>query len=47
MVSFTPLPLYRWGRSLCTHWRGGWVNLRTGLDDAENKKFLILQFLEI
>jgi hypothetical protein len=25
-----------------THWRGCWVDLRAGLDDVENRKFLIL-----
>jgi hypothetical protein len=25
-----------------THWIGGWVDLRIGLDDVENRKFLTL-----
>jgi hypothetical protein len=31
MVSFRPLPLY-------SHWIGGWVGPRTGLDDVEKRK---------
>jgi hypothetical protein len=27
---------------LGTHWIGGWVNPRVGLDDVENRKFLTL-----
>jgi hypothetical protein len=30
-----------------THWIGGWVNPRTGLDDAEKLKFLTLSGLEL
>jgi hypothetical protein len=33
VVSFTPWPLYP-----STHWIGGWVCLRTGLDDVERRK---------
>jgi hypothetical protein len=29
-----------------THWRGGWVGPRAGLDDVENRKFLTLSGLE-
>jgi hypothetical protein len=29
------------------HWRGGWVDLRAGLDDLEKRKFLTLQGLEL
>jgi hypothetical protein len=29
------------------HWIGGWVGPRTGLDDVENRKFLILPGLEL
>jgi hypothetical protein len=25
-----------------THWTGGWVDSRTGLDDVEKRKFLTL-----
>jgi hypothetical protein len=31
VLSFTPLPLYFQG----THWIGGWVGLRAGLDAVE------------
>jgi hypothetical protein len=30
-----------------THWIGGWVDLRAGLDDLETRKFLTLQGLEL
>jgi hypothetical protein len=30
-----------------THWIGGWVDPRTGLDDVEKRKFLILPGLEL
>jgi hypothetical protein len=30
-----------------THWMGGWVALRAGLDDLEKRKFLTLPGLEI
>jgi hypothetical protein len=29
-----------------THWIGGWVDLRAGVDDVEKRKFLILLGLE-
>jgi hypothetical protein len=29
-----------------THWIGGWVGLRAGLDDVETRKFLTLPGLE-
>jgi hypothetical protein len=29
------------------HWRGGWVDLRAGLDELEQRKFLILPGLEL
>jgi hypothetical protein len=29
-----------------THWIGGWVDTRAGLDDVEKRKFLILPGLE-
>jgi hypothetical protein len=34
-------------RALRTHCIGGWVGLRTGLEDVEDKKFLTLPRLEI
>jgi hypothetical protein len=30
-----------------THWIGGWVNPRPGLDDVEKRKFLSLPGLEL
>jgi hypothetical protein len=30
-----------------TYWRGGWADLRVGLDDVEKIKFLILLGLEL
>jgi hypothetical protein len=30
-----------------THWIGGWVDPRAGLDDLEMRKFLTLQGLEL
>jgi hypothetical protein len=30
-----------------THWIGGWVGPRAGLDDLEKRKFLTLQGLEL
>jgi hypothetical protein len=30
-----------------THWIGGWVDLRVGLDDLEKRKFLTLSGLEL
>jgi hypothetical protein len=30
-----------------THWIGGWVDPRTGLDDVEKRKFLTLLGLEL
>jgi hypothetical protein len=33
--------------SPCTHWIGGWVNPRAGLDYVENRKFLTLPGLEL
>jgi hypothetical protein len=33
--------------TLGTHWIGGWVNPRAGLDDVEKRKFLTLSGLEL
>jgi hypothetical protein len=41
VVSFTPRPPYPWERGPCTHWIGGLVHLRVGLDDVK-RKFLNL-----
>jgi hypothetical protein len=47
-VNFTPRTLYPPGkRSPGTHWIGGWVDLRAGLDDLEKRKFLTLPGLEL
>jgi hypothetical protein len=35
------------GKSPGTHWIGGWVDLRAGLDDLEKRKFLTLPGLEL
>jgi hypothetical protein len=34
-------------RAPSTHWIGGWVDLRVGLDDLEKTKFLTLPGLEL
>jgi hypothetical protein len=47
MVSFTPRPLYPRERAPGTHWIGGWVNPRVGLDDVEKRNFLTLPGLEL
>jgi hypothetical protein len=48
VVSFTPLPLYPPGeRAVATHWIGGWVDSKAGLDDLEKRKFLILPGIEL
>jgi hypothetical protein len=38
MVSFTPRPLYPRERAPGTHWIGGWVDLRAGLDTVWKRK---------
>jgi hypothetical protein len=45
--SFTPRPLYPGERAPGTHWLGGWVEPRAGLDDVEESKFLTLPGLEL
>jgi hypothetical protein len=47
VLSFTPLPLYLWGKILHIHWIGGWVGLKTGLRKEEKRKFLTLLGLEL
>jgi hypothetical protein len=47
MVSFTPLPLYPRERAPGTHFMGGWVDPRAGLDDMEKWKFVTLSGLEL
>jgi hypothetical protein len=38
VVSFTPRPLYPQGKATGTHWIGGWMGPRTGLDAVANRK---------
>jgi hypothetical protein len=38
---------YPQGKSLGTHWIGGWVGPRANLDDVEKRKLLILLGLEL
>jgi hypothetical protein len=40
--SFTP-----WRFTPCTHWIGGWVGIRTDLDDVERRKILPLPEIEL
>jgi hypothetical protein len=47
VVSFTPQSLCPEERAPGTHWIGGWVDLRVGLDDVEKRKFLTLPGLEL
>jgi hypothetical protein len=47
VVSFTPRPLYPRKKGPRTHWIGGWVDLRTGLDDVEKRKFFLRSGLEL
>jgi hypothetical protein len=47
VVSFTPLPHYPRGKSFGTHWIGGWVDHRAGLDNMKKWKFLTLPVLEL
>jgi hypothetical protein len=42
VVSFTPLPLYPRERAPGTHFIGGWVDPRAGLDDMDKRKFFDL-----
>jgi hypothetical protein len=47
VFSFTPWPLYPQERASGTHYIGGWVDPRAGLDDMEKRKFLTLPGLEL
>jgi hypothetical protein len=40
-------PFYPRGKSPSAHWIGGLVDIRTGLDDVERRKFFALQGLEL
>jgi hypothetical protein len=42
-----PGPFMPGERALHTHWIGGWLNPRTGLDNMEMRKILFLQGLEL
>jgi hypothetical protein len=46
VVSFTPRPLYFMLRALGTHWIGGWMSPRAGLDTMANKKSVPLKVIE-
>jgi hypothetical protein len=41
VVSFTPRPLYPGERAPGTHWKGGWLDPRIGLNDVENKMYVV------
>jgi hypothetical protein len=48
VASFTPQSLYPPGETaLGTHWIGGWVNRRAGLDDLVRRQILPLPGLEL
>jgi hypothetical protein len=47
VVSFMPRPLYPQEKAPGTHWIGGWVKPRAGLDEMEKRKFLTLLGLEL
>jgi hypothetical protein len=44
--SYTLRPFHPWRKPPGTQWIGGWVGLRTGLDDAEKRKIWPLPGLE-
>jgi hypothetical protein len=47
VVGFTPRPLYSSGeKASSTHWIGGWVGPRTGLDAMGKRKIVSLQGIE-
>jgi hypothetical protein len=46
VVSFTPLSLCPRGQKIHTHWIGGWVGPRAGLDDVGKRKILPLPGIE-
>jgi hypothetical protein len=47
VLSFTPRPLYDRKKSAGTHWIGGWVGPRTGLDYVEKRKILSVPGLRL
>jgi hypothetical protein len=42
-----PCRFTRWERAPGTHWMGGWVGPRVGLDDVEKREFLTIPGLEL
>jgi hypothetical protein len=46
VVILTLLLLYSWERAPCTHWIGGWVGPRAGLDAVEKRRVLPLRGIE-
>jgi hypothetical protein len=38
VVTFTTRPIYHQGKAPCTHWIGGWVDPRAGLNAEVKKK---------
>jgi hypothetical protein len=42
MISFTPLPLYSWGKGHVTRWIEGWAAPRAGLDAVKETRNLPL-----
>jgi hypothetical protein len=47
MVSFMPDRFTPGERAAGSHWIGGWVNPKIGLDDVEKRKILTLTGLEL
>jgi hypothetical protein len=39
VVKYMRQPLYPRGKSPATHWIGGWLDLKAGLDDVEKRIF--------
>jgi hypothetical protein len=44
---YTPAALPPWKEPQVTHWIGGWVDLRAGLDNVQKATFLTLPGLEL
>jgi len=38
MIDFMPWPLYPWGKTPSTQWKGDWVNPKAGLDEVYLQK---------
>jgi hypothetical protein len=45
VVNFTPQPLYPGERAAGTHWIGGWVGPRAGLDAVEKRRSGLSNYL--